>query len=916
MDSSSSSSSSSDDSSSNDSSSDSDNDQPTTLTTTTTTTNTTATPSNPVLQSIADQLAMLQLPPDPSILNQSLDEIMPDFQDGYDANFMGDEEDQQRLMRMNELDRETELGIRADKRREGIKQVDIIRTFLRSLQDQYKQELINEKKNNKGKTNNNRGINKDNDDSDSDVPMGGKGRRGANKKRPVRGRKPGKKVAAKKKIIDSDDEEEKNASDSESSSSSSSSSSSNSSDDSSHDDSSSDSESSSDDDSESSEDQEVGGRRLRKTVARTKAAQRRGSSDDEEGEYSSMVKLRGKNKIAANNKKRAERNRARYGTSDSELDDENEDDNYDDNDDGLGITSLKDIKKGLRSTGKSSSGMDYIDYDDEEEFIDDDNSGILGALKKSSSTPSTGSQQQQARTPGSLGTPTTPSLEQKVLRSMLADKSDLLREATANDINANVRLTRSQAQRLLSHPHFKEIVTGCYVKFPQAISNPNDPAIREALQKGTISRYRIGRIVEVGHSGRFYDPYQPDEKNKQNNHNDDDGFDGGIFGGPGKSLLKAVSADMVRNTDLVFVIAVGSNRTTTGPGGKLVPRVVRIKDISNHSVTDVEWRAYTDRLRSNHSTTNDPDDLVPIREILVTKANSARELQENPTFTREQTEKTLRERTRHTFTGETIKNVINPAFSRTLASEKLQHIEYQLKNLDSNAVGVENQRKLLERDYQEQKRIIQEIDRDEERRRDEARKLAERRLRDKKQVSALSSVVNMELIAANRERMHAAADIERVRDDKAAQAEINENPFMRRRTVPSNLFNVKGGKAIEAEKNNPENNDENKTDGVARTSSDTGEKKAPVAATKGDLPVPTTSLHLHDEIDAGDISTTYDLAHSQHDLELDIGITTLSSNHHLHNHHHHQPTAVTTAPTTIGGSGISLAAFRAKMLNK
>jgi hypothetical protein len=39
--------------------------------------------------------------------------------------------------------------------------------------------------------------------------------------------------------------------------------------------------------------------------------------------------------------------------------------------------------------------------------------------------------------------------------------------------------------------------------------------------------------------------------------------------------------------------------------------------------------------------------------------------------------------------------------------------------------------------------------------------------------------------------MRAAADIERVKDDKAAQAEVDENPFMRRRTIPTNLYAVK-----------------------------------------------------------------------------------------------------------------------------
>jgi hypothetical protein len=44
--------------------------------------------------------------------------------------------------------------------------------------------------------------------------------------------------------------------------------------------------------------------------------------------------------------------------------------------------------------------------------------------------------------------------------------------------------------------------------------------------------------------------------------------------------------------------------------------------------------------------------------------------------------------------------------------------------------------------------------------------------------------------------MRAAADIERVKDDKAAQAEVDENPFMRRRTIPTNLYAVKRATAV------------------------------------------------------------------------------------------------------------------------
>jgi hypothetical protein len=295
---------------------------------------------------------------------------------------------------------------------------------------------------------------------------------------------------------------------------------------------------------------------------------------------------------------------------------------------------------------------------------------------------------------------------------------------------------------------------------------------------------------------------------------DDDAAGGGraaAFRVPGKSLLKTSSADTIRSTDLVYVVAVGSSRNTaaaagplgapssTSAGGKQVPRTIRLKDLSNHSITQLEWRAYTDRIRDQHGRTKDVEDLAPTRETLLTKAAAARALQEKPGTSHDQVDRALRERGRQTFlTGEAIKKVINPTFTRTVASERLEVLEGEARALAAASSSLPPQaaadaKRRLESDMKEQRRIISEIDKEEERRRSKARSSTEVSLQDKKHVSHLTSVVNRELIAANRERMHAAADIERVKDDKAAQAEINENPFMRRRTIPTNLFKVKGG---------------------------------------------------------------------------------------------------------------------------
>lgn len=656
--------------------------------------------------------------------------------------------------------------------------------------------------------------------------------------------------AKKKQVADSDDEDEAEASES-SASSSDSSSSSESESDSDDSDSSSDSDDKESDSSSSEEDEEDGedrvvttstGRRLRRTAARAKAGRRSPGSSDDEGEVSAAVRLSKdrQRKVTAKKKEtEKERNRRLYGESDSSAEDDSDD--AEAHALATGGASLKAVAKGMRTAaGKKSgsgygggygagAGGGYSDGSDSDDAFDDEEvTGLIGHIKRREEAkkaaaflgrvPSTAAAPSSAAAGASSfataagggggmmydavtgqmvpagGASSSTVAELQLPKAVLdllgegdATDVDLAAPASLKDINRLVRLTRSQAQDHLSHPQFKEMMVGCFVRFPNPHVNIHaNPRDAQAVSEGRLSQYRVARIVEVAKTGLWYDPYNKGEQPGAKARTADDAkFEAG------RTLLKATKADDVRATQYMFVVAFGSNRLeATKTGTK--PRMVRVKDISNDAITELEWEQYKERVADQYSRTDSAEDQIPTVAAVRQKRAAFQIMADNPAATKGQVELALAKNNTVTYMNkDNIKRVINPAYSRTMASERLQDIERQLANLIASGMpSVDKARLALESERRYYKGLLNQINEEEERRRADAKSKMESKLRDKNQVSVLTSVVNRELIDANRERMRAAADIERVKDDKAAQAEINENPFMRRRTVPTNLFKV------------------------------------------------------------------------------------------------------------------------------
>jgi hypothetical protein len=401
----------------------------------------------------------------------------------------------------------------------------------------------------------------------------------------------------------------------------------------------------------------------------------------------------------------------------------------------------------------------------------------------------------------------------EVARSTALDESRF-KEASIDDLNS-IQLKRYQAQKYVSHPRFKTMVVGSYVRFAQTFANPNSEELKTLIAQGKMSLYRIGRIHSVVHTGTPYAIYNKDELPAEARDKEKERDRMKMKGQVSTVLSRVSTTDLVLKTDLAFVVEIGSDkgRLNIKDDDKKL-RVVRIKDLSNHKATQLEYDLLKLRLAQNYAETKNlldrpltRGDVLQVREYFKKHEKKTDMSQEE--FTRLKDRKDW-----NTFKSQKgLVRVINPTIAKAGAEQKKQNLLEELERLKNmephkpesfvyhkqptdepgNIYLIWLKKKdELKKLIENQTSYIAELEADELRRREKVRNRDIEILKNKdKGISSLTHVVNIELQNANRERMRAAADIERVKDDKAAQAEVDENPFMRRRTIPTNLYAVK-----------------------------------------------------------------------------------------------------------------------------
>jgi len=411
------------------------------------------------------------------------------------------------------------------------------------------------------------------------------------------------------------------------------------------------------------------------------------------------------------------------------------------------------------------------------------------------------------------------------------DSGPDLRAADLADIET-IHICRRQALEHMSSPAFKDMVSGTFVKWPKDYGGRRPPTEAD-VAAGLQSKYRIGRVVGVVRvGGSMYDPWKNDLEMLKN----------------GKRVDKA---GVVRSTNLALHVGVGSSKEVelaAAGGAKRTPRTLRLSLLSNSGITPLEWSEYASRLAQQYQ-----NDGKKLEDKEVSKWEVGQKASEwaaalaTASYSTVYVDKVLAEREKSATVD--MSRTLNPTVLRTARQDKLDGLSEKLKALAkeeemvrqelAQAVAAEGageeddalddglgggaepaagqggsggaarstaagtlgaltkERIQLETSADGVRAELRAIDEEEAKRRARAGAIVAAKLAAGRNVSVLTSLVNDRIIADNAARMTMAADMERGKDLSAELAEIDDNPFLRRKTQPTNLFRVarKAGEA-------------------------------------------------------------------------------------------------------------------------
>ena len=295
------------------------------------------------------------------------------------------------------------------------------------------------------------------------------------------------------------------------------------------------------------------------------------------------------------------------------------------------------------------------------------------------------------------------------------------------------------------------------------VAQPPPPGAAKA-GPGAPSRavYRLARVSDVFAIGEspqhYYNPWKGRE-----------------------ALAKGIEQALPR-TNRVLGIAFGSS--TDGPDGK--PRRTELFNLSDGDVTAAELAAYALRIRRQYEDGGDLADRLPSLGEALKKKEGVEALLSGTTFDAGAVARSLALSDRFL----DVRRVANLTRTRDLAVIALD--KYREEGARAQARGDGEGARRAKQTVAFYQARLKAIDDEQTRRREKARRSEAAARAAGKNVSALTSFLNAKAADANRAAMERISDDLRGKSAAQLEADMEDNPYMRRRTIPQNLWSVPG----------------------------------------------------------------------------------------------------------------------------
>lgn len=290
----------------------------------------------------------------------------------------------------------------------------------------------------------------------------------------------------------------------------------------------------------------------------------------------------------------------------------------------------------------------------------------------------------------------------------------------------------------------------------------------------TRTHYRLARVaggVVFGeHTRDHYDPWK------------------------GREGLKGGVENPIILTNRGLAIAFGSSEL--GPTGS--KRTVRLLEVSNDRVAPGEFGEYALRLRRQRDLPSGDalTDRLPSLGEALAKAAAVKKLESTATFGPDAIARRLAETDRWLDHKDGLRRVANLTRLRDLAQIDLDKWTRELHAAQARGDGDAAGRARANVGHYE--RRLAAVAGEEDRRRAKTRAAEARLAAEGRGVSVLTSRLNAKTAESNRAMMEKISDDLRGKSTAQLEADIEDNPYQRRRTIPQNLWSVPGQQAAAA----------------------------------------------------------------------------------------------------------------------
>jgi len=360
---------------------------------------------------------------------------------------------------------------------------------------------------------------------------------------------------------------------------------------------------------------------------------------------------------------------------------------------------------------------------------------------------------------------------------------------------------RKMVLAALDRPNFDDLVTGAYVRIQQVPAG--------GVSRGPLT-YRLGKVVGVQSADKPYDPWRSSTTGDE-------------------AALRQRLQPRIPTTRVLLHVAFGSSTTVgsfTG-GGKPKgdgkgegdkpekagpPRLIPLHQLSSSFPTQAEFDALCERLRSQHAVSHSADDLLPsVGECRKTQ-RVRQEAYLQQAYTPTAVDKSLQMQS-ELFTADRLTQMANLAHLREQKHARLESVRELLKDLEA-AVAIASSSHAdhvtaMERAaadklptiralQAEEKRIIAHlgmIAAEEAARAKRYRHAEEEKLTTGRDISTVTRVLNSRIAEHNRRVQAIMSEGMRSKSSADADAEMEANPFARRRTAPIVMWKVGSGSA-------------------------------------------------------------------------------------------------------------------------